>query len=697
MQFQEHISIQREKKMSKINIKIDDNKYSVESDQTVLEVARENGIDIPTLCHSDRISRTTSCFVCVVKQKDGGFVPSCSTKVQDGMEIESNTEDVFEMRQTALNLLLSEHTGDCEAPCKIACPAHAQVEEYIRAGKNGNFDKALEIIKRRIPIPLSISRICPRFCEDDCRRNLLEEGQPVAINDFKRIAADKAFDDYMEDLPELKDQKVAVVGSGPGGISSAYYLRREGIQSDIYEKEEKAGGVLRYGVPNFRLPKKLVDKEINHLFKMGGIEIHYNQELGEDIELEKLKQDYDAVVLAFGAWEPGPMYAEGEELAEDGLEWLKKSAKGKIDESPGKTIVVGGGNTAMDCVRTAVRLGSDDVTCLYRRTEKQMPAEQYEVDEAREEGVQFDFLAQPKAVRKEEGKYILTCKKMRLGEKDASGRRKPIPVEDEDFEVEADTVIAAIGQNIDAPEGAKTNDWDEVIIDEQDNWMEDNVFAAGDCVHGPASVVEAVAEGRKCALGIESYLKGEKYEAPYEINVNRGHWQDMSEDDIVHLEEPVERTRQKKHYIPKEERKNTFKEVTNTFTEEEIRKEGERCLECSCSAVDDCYLKEHSETYQAGPEKIEGAKKKFEEDIRHPEIIIDKNKCIKCGRCVKVCREVVNENLLGFVERGFDAHISTAMDKQLPLFCKDCGECIEECPVGALDWRNKEKEAVKTE
>ena len=679
--------------MSELNIKIDDQEFTAREGQTILDVARENNIDIPTLCHNDKISQTTSCFVCVVRDKKSGqFMPSCSAKVTDGMEIEAASETVLDMRQTALNLLLSEHTGDCEAPCTIACPAHAKVEEYVRAGKNGDFVEALDIIKRRIPIPMSIGRVCPRFCEIDCRRNVIDEEEPVAINDFKRLAADKEFDNYLEDLPELKDKKVAIVGSGPAGIAAAYYLRREGIASDIYEKMPEPGGMLRYGIPQFRLPKDLVEKEIKHFDKMGGVKIYCNKELDKDIYLEDLKDEYDGVALAIGSWKPGPMYAEGEELADGGIKWLEDIAKnGFKGENPGKTIVVGGGNTAMDCVRTSIRLGSDQVYCYYRRTEKQMPAEQIEIDEAKEEGVQFKFLSQPTKVRKENGKYIVTFKKMELGEKDASGRRRPVPIEDSEYDVEADTVIAAIGQKTIAPEGAKTNKWGDIDVNEENGYMADNVFAAGDCVTGPATVVEAVAAGRKVALGIEAFLNGEEYKEPYEINVSRGEWQSLSKDDLVYLKELTERKREKLNYISLEDRKNTFQEITNSFTEESIAREGERCLECSCTDKLDCKLKDYSEEYFADPEAIDGTKRVYDPDTRHPEIILDRNKCIKCSNCVKICKEVVNESLLGFRERGFETNINTAFGEQLPLSCTDCGECIVECPVGALDWRNKEK------
>ncbi len=677
--------------MSKIAINIDGNEYKVEEGKTILEIAQENNIEIPTLCHNEELTKTTSCFVCVVKDAENdNFIPSCSTVARDGMVIESNSDDVYDMRRTALDLLLSEHSGDCEAPCTLACPANVQVEEYLRAARKGDFLESLKIIKENVPLPMSIGRVCPRFCEDDCRRNVIDD-EAVAINDIKRLAADLHYEDYMEDLPELTGEKVAIVGAGPAGYSIAYYLRLQGIASDIYEKMPKAGGMLRYGIPEYRLPKDILDKELAHFEKMGGINVYCNKELGENIQLSTLKSDYKAVALAIGSWKSSSMRTEGEELAIGGIEFLENLARNDWSgKDTGKTIVVGGGNTAMDCLRSSIRISNDDVYCFYRRTEKQMPADQIEVDEAREEGVNFEFLTQPVALREENGKKVLTCIKMELGEKDASGRRKPIPIEDSEFEVKADTVIAAIGQKTDAPDSVKTNKWGDVAVDERTCFVDDNVFAAGDCVTGPATVVEALAAGKTTALSIEKYINGEEYKEDYTINVSRGDWQSLSKDDLVFLKEPVETGRQELKYIDIEERKTTFKEGTKTFTPEEGKREAERCLECSCTFKNDCELKQYSEEYKADPEELSGEKISFEYDNRHPDIIRDPGKCIKCAQCVKICKEVVNESLLGFKDRGYNTRVGTIFENTLPVSCTDCGKCIEVCPVGALDWKDKE-------
>ena len=678
--------------MAKINLKIDGKEIQAEEGQSILEVAEENGIEIPTLCYHEELSLTTSCYLCMVKDKNtGNYIPSCSANIADGMDIDASSDDIFDMRQTTLNLLLSEHTGDCDAPCTMACPAGIQIEEYLRAARKGDFLESLKIIKEKLPLPMSIGRVCPRFCEEDCRRNVVDE-KAVNINDVKRFVADMHYEEYLEDLPELNDKKVAIVGAGPAGYSIAYYLRLKGIRSDLYDKMPKPGGMLRYGIPEYRLPKDILDTELAHFDKMGGIEVHCNQELGKDIELAQLKEEYDAVAIAIGSWTSRSMRTEGEELAEGGIEYLEDLALNDWQrEDPGETIIIGGGNTAMDCARSSVRLTDKTVHVYYRRTEKQMPADEVELVEAREENVDFRFLTQPIKLREENGKKILTCIKMELGEKDASGRRRPIPIDGSEFEVEADTVIAAIGQSTDTPEGIPTNRWGDVHVNEEDYHVEDNMFSAGDCVTGPATVVEAIGAGRQTANSIEAFFEGEQYEKDYIINVSRGHWQDLTEEELVFVKDPVKRDRAALEYISEEKRVSTFAETNKTLTAQEVQEEAERCIECSCSYKEDCKLKDYSEEYRADPEAMVGEKIHFDYDMRHPEIIRDPGKCIKCEACIKVCKEVVNEYLLEFKDRGYYTNVGTEFGKPLPTDCRDCGECIDICPVGALDWKSTKR------
>ena len=666
---------------------LDGRTVTAEAGQTIMEVARNNNINIPGLCGEKRISKTTSCFVCVVKDlKTGRFLPSCSAMPAAGQEIDASSDEVKEMRRTALNLLLSEHNGDCEAPCTLACPAHAPVEEYVRAGRNGDFEGALKLIKQRIPMPMSIGRVCPRFCEKQCRRNI--GGKPVAINEFKRLAADLYYDTYMEDIAADTGKKVAVVGAGPAGLSAAYYLRLEGVSVTVFEAMEKAGGMTRYGIPEYRLPKKAVlDRELAHFEKLG-IKFEFGKKLGGNLDLAQLKEEFDAVIIAIGCWKSSGIRCEGEELAVSGIDFLRNVAVNEnVAPNPGKVIVVGGGNTAMDCLRTSVRLGSSDVNCFYRRTEAEMPAEKLEIEEAKEEGVNFHYLAAPVKLEKRGGKLVMTFRKMELGEPDASGRRKPVEVPGSDYEVEADTVIAAIGQKTAAPEGVPVNRFGYL---EAAN-MGGKLYSAGDCLSGAATVVEAVATGRNAALEVMHDILGKEFEKENSINVSRGNWQDLSTDDLVVVkgDELSKAEREELKLIPIEERKTTFKETTLTMEKERVMQEGKRCIECSCTDKSNCKLRQYADEYGCSTEAYKGEKQLASYDVRHPLIIQDRGKCIKCGVCVKICKEVVNKSLLSQKKRGFYTVIGTAFEAGFPASCSDCGECVNACPTGALGWRIK--------
>jgi len=396
--------------------------------------------------------------------------------------------------------------------CTATCPGHMEIPQYIKAVREDDMELGLQLLYNTNPVPETCGRICPETCANSCA--LGHRGDAIAISWLKRYIADRiAFDDYTRILAAdgvpVTGKKVAIVGAGPAGLSLAYYLRREGIASTIYEAMPAGGGMMRYGIPEYRMPKALLDQEVGFVEKLDGVTVKYNTKVGKDITLEQLKKDFDAVAVTVGSWKATGLGVKGDELALGGIVFLEEIARaGWTGENPGVTVVIGGGNTAMDCVRTSIRLGSTDVTCAYRRTRKEMPAQDIEVTEALEEGVNFKFLSAPVSLeQQEDGKIKLTLIDMELGEPDKSGRRRPQPVEGSESTMLVDTVIAAIGQGTVAPEGVSTNKWGDLPYDKETNLVEDNVFTAGDCATGPATVIEAVGHAKRTATSIATFLR----------------------------------------------------------------------------------------------------------------------------------------------------------------------------------------------
>jgi len=674
------------------NLTIDGSAFTGYQGQTILQVCRDNGIDIPTLCYDDLTEIYGACGLCVVEvEGNNKLVKACATEISDNMVIHTNTPRVVESRKTNLELLLSNHIGDCRAPCHLNCPAGTDCQGYVGLIANGEFESALKMIKEKIPLPAAIGRVCPHPCESKCRRALLEE--PISIKNLKRFAADldlAAENSYLPDCAPDTGKSVAVIGAGPYGLSIAYFLRQLGHAVTIFESMPKAGGMLRYGIPEYRLPKALLDREIALIEKLG-VKIITDTKVGQDIAFDKIRSDYDAVCLGIGAWISTGTGAKGEKLPGvlGGIDFLRSVVRGESPAIGDRVAIVGGGNTAMDACRTAVRLGANEVSIIYRRTKDEMPADAEEIEEAEEEGVIFRTLTNPiEYISGNDGKVNkVLLQVMELGEADASGRRSPVPVDGKTLTLDVDTVILATGQSVN-PDGFTGLDLTRKngIVYDKTTYLTSlpGVFAGGDCGNDKISIaIEAIADADKSAKLVDAYLRGEQltYQKPYV----------HQRDDITEktFEDRERQCRAVEKVTPASERKNGFSEVRpDAFSAEQAIKESSRCLECGCGDVFECKLLQYARDYHVEPQRFAGEKHHVEFKDDNKFIIRDPDKCIMCGLCVRVCDEVVGSTALGFVDRGFDASVMPAFAHPLEeSTCVSCGMCVALCPTGALQER----------
>lgn len=669
-----------------INLTINGVKITAPEGSTILEAATQNGIYIPTLCYDEAVEVYGACGLCVVEAEGiPKLLRSCSAKVSEGMVINTESERVVKSRKIAMELLMSAHDGDCIAPCQLACPANTDCQGYVGLIANGKFDDAIKLIKDKIPLPASIGRVCPHPCEKACRRAKVEE--PINIAQLKFFAADLDLkgESYLPTPKADTGKKVAIVGGGPAGLTAAYYLRQLGHEVTIFDMMDKMGGMLRYGIPQYRLPKEVLDAEIS-LIEKTGVKMINNCKLGDGLTIEMLKKVNDAIILAPGAWKSSPMRVKGEELngVYGGIDFLRSVIKGSPVEIGEKVAVCGGGNTAMDACRTAVRLGAKEVYVIYRRTEKEMPAEEIEIKESKEEGVIYKFLTNPIEIKGENGKVKgMELQLMELGEPDASGRRRPVAIEGKTEYIELDSVIMAIGQKLDKDnfDGiVELTDRGNILADE-DSFLTnlDSVFAIGDATNKGASIaIEAIGEADRCVKSVDAYLNGKTLDLTEKYISKR-------DDDKIDVsgKEKIARTVAK--VLDADIRKANFDEVSLGLTIEEAKKEAERCLECGCREYFKCRLLSVAQRYDINPERFAGEMpQKYTKD---DNAFIERNtaKCILCGLCVRSCKEVMDISAIGLLGRGFKTSVSPAF--ALPLDqtkCTNCGLCVKLCPTGAL-------------
>ncbi|PMG47931.1 formate dehydrogenase subunit alpha [Vibrio lentus] len=706
-----------------IQIVIDGKYRIVEQGQTVLEAAKTCGLEIPSLCGLNKTADKVPCDLCVVEVDGVGVTRSCELEVSNGLNITTQSKQLTNHRQEALNRIMTDHYADCEAPCQTACPAGVDIQSYLHHIAQNDHIKAIEVIKKTLPMPLSIGRVCPAFCETECRRNLVDES--IAIRQLKRHAADAdlaAQESYMPPKKPNKGKRVAIVGSGPGGLTAGYYLSNEGYDVSVYESMPKAGGWLRYGIPEYRLPKSILDKEIE-LMCRNGMAVECDKKLGVDFTLSDLSNDFDAVCLAVGASQAVEMNYTGSDLAGCylGVDYLKDYVTDKHFTTGKKVAVIGGGNTAIDCARTAVRDGAD-TTLIYRRTRDEMPAEDYEIEEAEHEGVKFHFLTNPAENIADENGHVseIRLERMALGPADASGRRSPKPT-GEFFVEDFDTVIAAVSQKPDLSfmdneslEIPLTR-WNTADADPQTmHTGTGNIFSIGDFRRGPATAVEAVGDGRVAAQAIDRFFNGDMNQIPAKPFNSRKQKQLKS----VDPEQYKSIQRMARKIMPEltpEQREQSFEEVETGFDNTDAIAEAARCLECGCQANTDCDLRDYSTEYKATqthPEykidvasndswqairaeetKVGLTRQKFAVDDSSEFIIFDANRCISCGQCIQACREQNVHGVLSFMNQSDGKPASRpecrpnfGADKTLmgDSNCVQCGSCVQACPTGAM-------------
>ncbi|MCW3141644.1 MAG: NAD(P)-binding protein [Methanophagales archaeon] len=479
-------------------------------------------------------------------------------------------------------------------PCRVGCPAGVNVQGYVALIAQGRYKEAVDLIRETNPLPAVCGYVCPHPCEDKCNRGEIDA--PVAIAALKRFATDCI--DYEEDkdgntITEEKEEKIAIIGSGPAGLTAAYYLAKRGYSVRMIEKLPVLGGMLAAGIPEYRLPRGVLKKEIDYIKREGAGKIVIETGSGIDKEgFEKLRREYNAIFVAIGADKSRKLGIEGESLkgVVHGVDFLRELNLGKEVKIGKKVVVIGGGNVAIDAARCALRLGSD-VTIVYRRSREEMPAREEEITDAEDEGVKIAYLTNPSRIIGDEDDKVrgMECIRMELGEPDESGRRRPIPVEGSEFAMEVDTVMLAIGQQSELGflEGSGIEvDGTRIKVDENGRTNVEGVFAGGDAVTGPATVIDAIAWGKRAAEVIDMYLLGEplpEVEGPARKKEEIG-----IEEVKARLPELEKKERVRMPKLPVERRRNSFEEVELGFTEEGAAEEAKRCLKCGICA--DCRL-----------------------------------------------------------------------------------------------------------
>jgi NADPH-dependent glutamate synthase beta subunit-like oxidoreductase/Pyruvate/2-oxoacid:ferredoxin oxidoreductase delta subunit len=548
-------------------------------------------------------------------------------------------------------------------PCRSACPAHVNVQAYVSLIQRGKYKEAVDIIRNDMPFPAICGRVCFSPCEDECARTDVD--QAVAIRALKKFVADIERQQRKvkpKPIPKRHTEQVAIIGAGPAGLTAAYELAKLGYPVTVFERMSEPGGMMRYCIPDFRLEKFVVENEANYIRDLG-VEIKTGVEFGKDITIESLHQEgYKAVFVAIGTQKGMMLNVPGEDLkgVVNAVDFLRDIALGKQVEVGQRVAVVGGGNSAIDAARTAKRQGAKEVTLLYRRSREEMPALPSEVAEAEKDGVKIEILVAPKQIIGQNGEVTaIDCLRMKLGEPDESGRRRPVPIPGSEYKYEVDMVIPALGQLAEASCIPKTLQDEKArvpTITTDPLTLETKVpgvFAGGDIATGPASIIEAVGQGKRAAASIHLYLSGQDLHKGREENIEETSW----------AKNRKQITKKERRYNPLPEKSHaTFEEVQDFLEklERDAKFEAYRCLGCGPCA--ECL---------GTTDLCEGDK-----------AVVDEALCIGCNVCAVVCpfgAAVKDENNIARIDGDL---------------CKGCGICAARCPTRAITMKKVTNERI---
>ncbi len=689
--------------MGEIKLRINDRAVVAEEGSTILAAARKAGIHIPTLCHVEGKASERPCELCLVEVA-GAEAPlrACTTLAAPGMEVTTESKALLEHRKERLAVLAETHFGDCKAPCNLTCPGQINVQGYIAHVAKGQYEEAVRLVMERNPFPFSVGRVCPRFCETRCRRILVDE--PVSINHLKRFVADWC----MTNKVDLKlkpaaatGKRVAVVGGGPTGLTAAYYLTLKGHDVTVLEAAPKLGGMLRYGLPRYKIPDNVLDYEINTILRLG-VSVKLSQRWGRDFTLQSLKdQGFEAILLGVGANFDEALDIEGGSLPRviPALKLLRQVNEGNPGDYGRRAAVIGGSNTAMEAARSLLRCGVDEVTVVYPRAQTEMPANQRNIREAEAEGVQFLLMASPIKISEHEGPadgaLDVELIRMKLGEPDAKGLRYPEAIPGSNIRMAVDTVVVAVGQSALAGALAGGELEEQLELTPKNNIKSNprnfltnlaGVYAAGDATNGPRSVIQSVVAARRAADNIHLQLLGLGKEAPESrFNFTRG--KSFDNVSLSNFEGVRVKLREKMPERPPERAVQDFNEVRLGFSEQMALNEAKRCLSCGCNAFDRCDLKDLAINHGVDPNRTGmGTKPLYPRRDDHPTIAVDLNKCIYCRKCANSCEyRALELNADSFDEKGRAVGINLAFMEH----CVSCGKCVDNCSTGALNKRDQ--------